>query len=436
MCCHPLSSGQAGCALWWTLVLNVLSEWTSGASSSSFAASYSSFLQSRGALLQGVVLADTAHGLGMVITHPVKAGAVVFSVPQSLVLDASVVRSSPVNSLINWETSDQDDPLPLGVLLLYALHQPTSRWHLVAKSVVQPSPHPLYFKESLLKELQGSQARPLLSRHKRAAGWLHANLILASSRNTLLLPKQGLNRTLANQMYVWLLSRRVRHRDGRMCVPVGLDLANHQASTTATPTEEIVLSARSSMFVGITARAYEPGEEFRITYGNSTLAQFFATYGVVNEGYSSVTLQRQLADSTQSFHPKITHAMQRHSCEQLENATVGGRIPSGLLVCLRLSVLNDCEAASVKLGDGPYSALSELRNLASIRRMLEAQLKLYPTSVEQDTKLLHSRELGKDLKLVVQLRLAEKREILGVLRWTERESTKAHTIKPHSLTCS
>jgi len=348
---------------------------------------------------------------------------VLLTVPPRLLLDTGVALASPIGPLVqNFSTGwDPDhDPLALMVFLVYALHQPTSFWGPLIRLLPLRSNmlHPVFFSELDIRELQSSPAKAAIKDHWATVKFLHIWLQSFAKVHPVLLPR--VNKEVVQWLFVVLLSRTLHRSLGSLehvTLPTGVDMLNHEPSALHRARFSIAYSRRHQSVMAMAGSSFVPGQQFFVTYGKMTLAECFATYGIINKEAPRVSFfinfdtSPSLDSTTQEIASTV---LLRYGC--LSNGTKEYFMtPEGpdpaFLCCARLTVMSRCEVHEVQHRDTRQCLLSPQNEGRSIRNVKDAfreVLATYASTLEEDRVILNSKTLTREVRAVIELRYYEK----------------------------
>lgn len=364
------------------------------------------WLEEQGATFPSVKIEISDDGREARAGAPIKAGALIMHIPQSLMITSQRAKESEIGRLIASNTCHITDN---GYMAAYLLDfkRDGGFWQPYLDALPQDFPDHIYFyDESELDYLKGCYMLPRIRRRR-------ARLDFEYYQMRSCLPEE---KAFTREEYAWarcaVLSRvhavTTSGKSGSALIPLA-DMLNHSADANVNWQPESPMG-----FIYTAARNIEAGEPLTISYGNECNGIWFSTYGFCLESNPNNLAEIQLP-SLPPDHPCFEHAKQlgteRKEMRVFEvPADYGHRDTRALFSYLRVYGLTD--SSEVKLDKGghvaPVSPENEQAVLSELALACQLRLRQFDTSIEEDDALLKYKVLPLRLRNAVRVRHGEK----------------------------
>jgi len=343
-------------------------------------------------------------GFGGIAGTEIKTGDALFRVPVSLVITKETVAKAPWAAYQHWSF----DREPLMVWLVTESADKESFWAAYLSLLPQDfTSFPLYWSEEDLAELQASSLRESVLSTKKLLQQAYARL-----KQNLLDPNASLFPAgVTYEQYLWAYcvasSRSWNFGNDFALVPLG-DLLNHQ-SDAGMPGIDI-----TGQYIEVNAtRDYAKGDQVFISYGNKSNSELLGTYGFILEDnpHEAAIINFQLRPTNLAIgivEPLLRKADPAFNLVRL----VPNYRPDGLLRAFRIANMDfdDLKHTSELIAGRPISLKNEAMAYRTAIASLSNLFKAFPTSVEEDSKLLEG-ELTPNRRAAILIRRSDKQII-------------------------
>jgi len=241
--------------------------------------------------LNGITVAQTKHGRGLVTTRRLRKGEIVLKQPSATVLRHEYVAASPIGAPLSvamgnipLATLPSDNFLPIITFLLYHASTPTSQWKTYLNSLPPCTPHPLTFTPAELALLKGSESLTQVLRLKQLLKRAHAILTHLATRHPAILPPRVVTREACT---LWLCQFMMRGYGpigtsgaaSSIVMLPGIDYGNHWPGGA-----EPLYNATSREYMLLAPRDMKAGEEFFTFYGELDTIAMLVSFGIPPQG--------------------------------------------------------------------------------------------------------------------------------------------------------
>lgn len=388
--------------------------------------SFLSWLRENGCYASKVRLASgLTEGNGVVATQEVAEGELIVKIPQKLMITAQSALEVPaISQLLQSDQLVKSMPnLLVALQLLYERHtQKTSFWAPYLRVLPQTYQTIFYMDIDDLAALRGSPTflASLRIITTNALQYAHLAKLIKDSE---VWPKK----VLTYGDWIWAMSALSSRQnpvpiDGK--TTLGLipffDMFNHTVTGKITSffnSEDRTLECHAP-------KSYQPGEQVQIFYGDRPNSDFFLFSGFVIDDnphdFFKIQLVLSSQSQAQSQFPELLSAKQKalraHNIPEGEFHLIPDGPTEDLLKFARLAALQDIAQVREFTG-AALSASHEDSALEYICNTCIAQLKKYPTSIQEDEQLLkgEGQSASAIRQQAIRLRLAEKRLLQGVV---------------------
>ena len=382
-------------------------------------------------------------GRGLLARETLTEGELMMTIPLDLCLtraQAQVVLGPAVIP------EYMDEYIAIALLLMHEkLKGSASRWKpyldiLPKVEDVYPS---FIWSESELQMLEGSPtyfaSKSLRSKLEKEYSELKTRTLL---KNPELFPIEKYSLELFLWAFVMLFSRAARLSSKKGGEELALvpyaDLMNHNPFSNTyidAQTSGFPLLSRSEEVAVYSDRSYKKFEQVFINYGEKGNADLLLLYGFALERnmFNSVDISVGLSKEDPLFARKKEFLDKSgRGVSNVRFPLQGNRYPSELVDFLRLLLVEPEDLGMQPLDridfNEPLSPSLERRVLQTIISICESYLEKYPTSEEDDEKLVMDRSLfaalSRQQRMAVKLRLSEKKILKQTIKAVEEELAK------------
>jgi len=345
-----------------------------------------------------------SQGFGGIAGTEIKTGDALFRVPVSMVVTKDTVAKAPWAGYQHWSF----DREPLMIWLITELTNKESFWAPYLNLLPQEfTSFPLYWSDEDLTELQASSLRESVLSTKKLLQQTYGRL-----KQSLLDPNESLfPNGVTYEQYVWaycvVSSRAWNYGNNFALVPLG-DLLNHR-SDAGLPG----IDATGQYIEVNSTQDYAKGDQVFISYGNKSNAELLGTYGFIleNNPIEAAIINFQLRPTNLAIgivEPLLKKADPNFNIVRL----VPNHRPDTLLRAFRIANIDfdDLRHTADLLTGRPISLKNEALAYRTAIASLSNLFKAFPTSVEDDTKLLESN-LSANHRAAVLIRRSDKQII-------------------------
>ncbi|OMO93325.1 hypothetical protein CCACVL1_06549 [Corchorus capsularis] len=393
---------------------------------------------------QGVVSAKSPvrpgmvpEGLGLVAKKDIAKNEIVLEIPNRFWINPDTVSASEIGSVC----SGLKPWVAVALFLIREKFRDDSKWRVYLDILPQLTDSTVFWSEEELAELQGTQ---LLSTTLGVKEYVQ-NEFLQVEADVILPNKKLFPAPITLEDFFWafgiLRSRAFSRLRGQnlVLIPVA-DLINHSPSiTTEDYAYEIKgagLFSRDLLFSLRSPIPVKAGEQVLIQYDlNKSNAELALDYGFIesNPERNAYTLTLEIPESDSFFGDKLDIAEMNGLGESAYFDIVLGRsLPPTLIPYLRLVALGGTDAFLLESIfrntiwghlDLPISRANEELICRVVRDACKAALSGYPTTIEEDEKLLEEGNLEPRQRIAVGVRAGEKKVLQQIDEiFKERES--------------
>ncbi|XP_076359658.1 actin-histidine N-methyltransferase-like isoform X2 [Tachypleus tridentatus] len=371
---------------------------------------------------------------GIVAKSELKEGEVFLTVPRDLIISSTTAKKSKLGPLLEKDAILQEMPnVVLALHLLLEYFDPESFWQPYLSILPAEYNTPLYFTCEELEELQGSPALEETVKTCRNIARQYAHFYKTFQSNpaakSLLLKD-----FFTYDFYRWAVST-VMTRQNSVPTPDGAsriqaliplwDMCNHVNGIVSTD-----FNVEKNQLECFAMKNVNAGEQVCIFYGVRSNAEFFIHNGFVclENPHDSIVLKLGMSKSDPLFTQKS------QLCKQLGLPVTGkfhlhaGHEPveKRLLAYLRVQVIKDDDILKINeeqnfdwLLNEDIQSTDHLTQdaLVFLKTRITLLLRAYPTTLEDDEKLLQNEELSSRRHLAIMLRLTEKRILSSAFQY-------------------
>ncbi|KAL8533758.1 hypothetical protein ACS0TY_009958 [Phlomoides rotata] len=396
---------------------------------------------------EGVVSAKTPvkpgivpEGLGLVAVRDISRNDVVLEVPKKFWINPDAVATSEIGSICS-------ELKPWISVTLFLLRErfkgEESKWKYYFDVLPESTNSTIYWSEEELREIEGTQ---LLSTTLGVKEYVQ-NEFLKVEEEVILPNKQFFPFPLTMDDFFWafgmLRSRAFsRLRNQNLVIIPFADLINHSSKVT---TEDHAHEVRGAaglfswdfLFQLRSPLSLKAGEQVFIQYDlNKSNADMALDYGFIEPGLerNAFTLTLEISESDEFFAEKLDIAeLNGSGVTTYFDIKHGQILPRAMLQYLRLVALGGTDAFllesifSNKIWEFlelPVSRANEELICRVVRDACKSALSAYPTTIEEDEKLIEEGNLSARLEMAVGIRRGEKKvlqQIDGIFKDREAE---------------
>ncbi|WCJ22196.1 [Fructose-bisphosphate aldolase]-lysine N-methyltransferase chloroplastic [Euphorbia peplus] len=363
-----------------------------------------------------------SEGLGLIALRDISRNEVVLEIPKKLWINPDKVSDSEIGKVC----SGLKPWISVAVFLIREKLKVDSDWRPYLDVLPETTDSTIYWSEEELKELQGSQ---LLSTTLGVKKYLQREF-QKLEEETLTPHKKLFPSPITLDDFYWayglLRSRAFSRLRGQNLVLIPLaDLINH---SPAVKTEDYAyeikgggLFSRELTFSLRSPISVKAGEQVVIQYDlNKSNAEFALDYGFIesNASRNTYTLTLQISETDPFLDDKLDIAETNGLGESADfDIVFGSPLPLKLLPYLRLVALGGTDAFLLESIfrnaiwghlELPVSRSNEELICRVVREACKSALSGYPTTIEEDEKLLQE-DLSPRLQIAVGIRAAEKK---------------------------
>jgi len=405
------------------------------------------WLESHGAKMGDVTLVELPlYGCCVQAVGPVAMGDLLFSIPQELMMTNETVKASKIGSFIqNDPILSQMPNVALALHVLNELYDSNSFWSPYLSALPRSYDTVMYFTPKEMEELKGSPAfdDALKMCKNIARQYSYFYSLLQKNKDPAI---SNLRANFSYADYRWAVStvmtrqNLIPSKDGasqmNALIPLW-DFCNHQEGKFSTD-----FHPENQRSVCHANRDFGSGEQVFIFYGQRSCTEQFIHNGFVdiNNSYDAFPLKIGLSKSDPLAHERETllRKLQIISDEKLNGPLtfqlrVGTQPVDGkLLAFLRLFCmakdslqywLQSDNSSNLMYEECGIDTEVENKSWSFLKARSELLLKLYPTTKEEDLKLLET-DLTPHQRSCVLLRFAEKRILLSTIEYASHKVRK------------
>uniref|UniRef100_A0A7S2ZGI1 SET domain-containing protein n=1 Tax=Rhodosorus marinus TaxID=101924 RepID=A0A7S2ZGI1_9RHOD len=219
------------------------------------------------------------------------------------------------------------------------------------------------------------------------------------------------------------------YEDQELALVPYADLLNHNPFCSAFIERQKRMFSKNKFVVVYADRNYNKMEQIYTTYGQKANSEFAILYGFVvdRNPYDSIDVTVGLSSDDPLYDVKVDYLKRIGKEESIAFPIYADRSPVEMIEFLRF-----CVADEEELGIGVFNRMVTVKNELSVANMLvaccEEALAAYSTSLEDDNALMSDRKmytmLGKNARMAIKLRRAEKKILTRTIADIERRRTK------------
>ncbi|XP_012256557.2 actin-histidine N-methyltransferase [Athalia rosae] len=393
------------------------------------------WLVDNGANVDGVSVAEfPGYDFGLKAERNFTEGQLILEIPRKLIFCTQT--AAPELSVLQNDPLVQHMPhVALAIALLIERHKENSEWKPYLDILPNQYNTVLYMSANDMIELKGSPTLEASLKQCRniARQYSYFNIYFQSSQN---LVSDLLREVFTYEEYCWAVStvmtrqNRIPNEDGSKMI-FGLipmwDMCNHEEGKMTTDFNRI--SDKCECYA---LRNFEAGEQIFIAYGARTNSDYFVHSGFVSteneqDGFK-LRLGISKADPLRKERIELLGKLALPSNDEFLLKPGIEPISDDLLAFLRVFSMRKAELEhwlhSDKVLDLKHvDCALETAIEENVRRFMLARLKLlvanYPTTLEEDLAILETT-LTRHKKIIVRLRVAEKKILKGALEYVEQ----------------
>lgn len=369
-------------------------------------------------------------GLGLVAERDMLKNEVVVEIPKKLWINTDTVAASGMG------------PVTLGLkpwvsIALFLLREKAmgaaSSWRPYLDILPPETDSPIFWSEEELSQIRGTQ---LLSTTFGVKEYVQSEF--TKVEDEVILPNKHLfSETITAADFLWafgILRSRVfsRLRGDKLVLIPFADLINHNSSITSEDvcweikgkgvfSRELIFSLRTPSYV-------KAGEQVYIQYDlDKSNAELALDYGFIetnNKGREVYTLTLEIPESDPFFGDKLDIAELNGLGEiAYFDIMLGRPLPPSMLPYLRLVAIGGTDAFLLESIfrnsiwghlELPVSRVNEETICRVVRDACSSALSCYHTTIEEDEKLMESRNLGPRSDIALGIRAGEKKVLTQI----------------------
>ena len=393
------------------------------------------WLGENGANVDGASVAEfPGYDLGLKAERNFLENQPILRIPRELIF--SIHNAAPELTVLQNDPLIQHMPqVALAIALLIERHKENSKWKPYLDILPASYTTVLYMTAGDMIELKGSPTLEAALKQCRniARQYSYFNKVFQNNNNAV---STILGDVFTYERYCWAVStvmtrqNLIPSEDGSRMIHALIpmwDMCNHENGRITTD-----FNATSDCCECYALRDFKQGEQIFISYGPRTNSDFFVHSGFVyvdnkQDGFK-LRLGISKADSLQKERIELLNKLELPSVGEFLLKPGSEPISDLLLAFLRVFSMRKPELAHWLRSDRVYDlkhmdcALETVVE-ENVRKFLLTRLQLlianYPTSLKEDLQLLET-SLPQVKKLAIQLRVTEKRILLGALEYVEQ----------------